>query len=225
MANKQEWRDTHFRIEGPAVFGLQAAFMENRIETGRPLAFDHSVVRTSDAGRESDIQVIRTSASVRWSYIVMHYQVHIKMANESVYITTACFNPNKAILNLLIESAERGVDVRIMMPGQPTGKEIAKVTGNESFDQLLDAGAELWYYQKTMLHAKIITVDGLINCIGSANFNHRSMFKDDEVNVVILDEEVAGQLNDHFDDDFAGSEKIEKGRWKQRNLFKRVKEK
>jgi cardiolipin synthase len=220
-----EWRDTHFQIKGQAVFGLQAAFMENWIETGRPLKFDHSIKGSAQSGQKAAVQVIRTSASVRWSDIVMLYQVLIKMAKESIRITTAYFNPNPVILDLLEDAAGRGVDVQIMMPGDTIDKDIARVAGDESFDQLLDAGVNLWYYQKTMLHAKVITIDGILSCIGSANFNHRSMLKDDEVNVVILDEKVTKELNDHFEDDLNHCIKVEKGSWKKRSLIRRIKEK
>jgi cardiolipin synthase len=155
----------------------------------------------------------------------MLYQVLIKMAKESIRITTAYFNPNPVILDLLEDAAGRGVDVQIMMPGDTIDKDIARVAGDESFDQLLDAGVNLWYYQKTMLHAKVITIDGILSCIGSANFNHRSMLKDDEVNVVILDEKVTKELNDHFEDDLNHCIKVEKGSWKKRSLIRRIKEK
>ena len=223
--NEDEWRDTHFLIKGPAVFGLQAAFMENWIEAGRPLTFDHTIKREVDKGEKVAVQVIRTSASVRWSDIVMLYQALIKMAQNSIRISTAYFNPNTAIITLLKEAAGRGVKVQIMMPGRITDQEIAKIAGEESFETLLVSGIDLFYYQKTMLHAKIITIDGILSCIGSANFNHRSMLKDDEVNVVILDEEVTGELDDHFLDDLNHCDKVEKGRWKKRGLTKRVKEK
>lgn len=223
--SEDEWRETHFKIEGPAVFGLEAAFMENWIETGQRLKFNQIIETDANPDHETDIQVIRTSASVRWSDIIMLYLSLILMAKESIYITTAYLNPNSIILNSLVEAAERGVNVQIMVPGRHTDQEVARIAGDDSFQTLLDAGADLWYYQKTMLHAKIITIDGIISCVGSANFNHRSMLKDDEVNVVILDKDVAGTLNEHFMEDLESSEQISEGRWKQRSLFKRATEK
>ena len=223
--NKKEWRDTHFLIKGPAVFGLQAAFMENWTETGRSLRFDHTIKGGADPDQKVAVQVIRTSASVRWSDIVMLYQVLIKMARENIRITTAYFNPNSVIIDLLRDAADRGVTVQIMMPGETTDHEIARVAGDKSFDILLDAGIDLFYYQKTMLHAKIITIDGMLSCVGSANFNHRSMLKDDEINVVIIDEQVTGELIDHFQEDLKHCDKVDKGQWKKRSFFKRVSEK
>jgi cardiolipin synthase A/B len=223
--NEDEWRDTHFLIKGPAVFGLQAAFLENWIEAGRPLKFDYRIKGEADPDQKVAVQVIRTSASVRWSDIVMLYQVLIKMARESIRITTAYFNPNSVIIDMLKDAAGREVNIQIMMPGKTTDSEISRVAGDDSFDILLDAGIDLFYYQKTMLHAKIITIDGILSCIGSANFNHRSMLKDDEINVVILDEQVTGELIDHFLEDLKNCDKVEKGRWKRRSLLKRASEK
>lgn len=220
--NENEWRDTHFQIKGPAVYGLQAAFMENWLEAGRPLKFDHTQKEDADPKQEVAIQVIRTSVSVRWSDIVMLYQVLIKMARKSIRITTAYFNPSSVITNLLIEAAERGVNIQIMMPGRTSDSEISKIAGDDSFEILLDSGINLYYYQKTMLHAKIITIDGILSCIGSANFNHRSMLKDDEINVVILDDQIANELNKHFSEDLDHTEKIKRGRWKKRSFLKRA---
>src|SRR5690625_7233872 len=76
-----------------------------------------------------------------------------------------------------------------------------------------------------MLHCKVITIDGVLSCVGSANFNHRSMLKDDEINVVILDKEICIQLNAHFDEDLRHCEKVDKERWKNRGLLKRSLEK
>ena len=223
--HEKEWRDTHFKIAGPAVFGLQAAFMENWIETGQRLRFDHIIKTKPNPVLDTDIQFIRTSASVRWSDIIMLYLSMNLIAKESIYITTAYFNPNSTILDSLVKAAKRGVSIQIMMPGRHTDQEVARIAGDDSFQPLLDAGIDLWYYQKTMLHSKIITIDGMVSCVGSANFNHRSMLKDDEVNVVILDKDVAGLLNDHFIEDLECSDKISESRWKRRSPFKKITEK
>src|SRR5690625_7297846 len=91
--NENEWRETHFRIEGPAVYGLQAAFMENWIETGRPLQFDEERGSEQAADGATQIQVMRTAASVRWSDIVMLYHAILPMAQNKIRICTAYFNP------------------------------------------------------------------------------------------------------------------------------------
>lgn len=227
--NPSEWRETHFRIKGEAVSGLQAAFMENWIETMGFLPIDpdweNDHVLPSSKKKETLVQFLRTSASVRWSDIIMLYQTLIKIAQDNICITTAYFNPNSNIIQLLIEAVERGVDVNIMMPGKYMDKKLAKLTGEDAFEPLLEGGVNLWYYQKTMLHSKIITIDHKISCIGSANFNHRSMLKDDEVNMVVIDEELTKRLNTDFETDLEYCEKIEAHKWNGRPAWKKPFEK
>lgn len=227
--NPSEWRDTHFRIKGEAVSGLQAAFMENWIETMGflPIDPDWENDHVLPTGKEKDtlVQFLRTSASVRWSDIIMLYQTLIKIAQDNIHITTAYFNPNSNIIQLLIEAVERGVDVNIMMPGKHMDKKLAKLTGEDAFEPLLEGGVKLWYYQKTMLHSKIFTIDNKVSCIGSANFNHRSMLKDDEVNMVVIDEELTNRLNTDFETDLEYCEKIDASKWNGRPAWKKPLEK
>lgn len=229
--NPSEWRETHFKIKGPAVFGLYAAFMENWIETGRSLELESLWEERKRSHRGGDntsglpVQVIRTSASVRWSDIVMLYQTLIKMAQKNITITTAYFNPDQTILDLLIDTSRQGVDIDVMIPGKHLDHRVANIVSGQYFDDLMNADIRLWFYQKTMLHAKTIVVDDLVCCVGSANFNHRSMLKDDEINIIIIDSDLAAHLHTHFEEDLTFCEKIEPGRWKNRSIFRKGVEK
>lgn len=224
-----EWRETHFKVTGGAVNGLQAAFMENWVETEGylPLEPDWQRDDREPLSENGDvmIQTVRTTASVRWSDIVMLYQTLIRIAQESINITTAYFNPNKQMVRLLSEAVDRGVEVQIMMPGKYNDQRLAKLAGEETFEELLDGGIKLWYYQKTMFHSKAIVIDKMVSCIGSANFNHRSMLKDDEINLVCINEALAEELISNFEDDLEHAEAIDKSRWERRSLIKRSIEK
>lgn len=227
--NPAEWRETHFRVEGPAVRGVQSAFLENWVEAGRRLHYGlhqhEDSGQTELEGEETvngvPLQVIRTSASVRWSDIVILYKTLLGMAQESIRITTAYFNPNESMVQLLCKAVERGVEVHIMMPGEHTDQRVANIAGGDRFDDLLEGGVNLWFYQKTMLHSKVIIVDDCVSCIGSANFNHRSMLKDDEINMVALSADLAEILIRHFEEDLIFCDKIQKGRWKKRSFTQR----
>lgn len=224
-----EWRETHFRITGRAVSGLQAAFMENWVEMDGYLPLDPNWERDDRQAVPDDadvmIQTVRTTASVRWSDIVMLYQTLIKIAQDSIYLTTAYFNPNQQMIRLLTEAVERGVEVNIMMPGKYNDQRLAKLAGDETFEALLAGDIKLWYYQKTMFHSKALVIDNIVSCIGSANFNHRSMLKDDEVNMVCISEELAETLINNFKDDLEFCEPVKKGDWEKRSLVKRAVEK
>ncbi|MCW9706444.1 phospholipase D-like domain-containing protein [Fodinibius salsisoli] len=225
-----EYRETHFRIEGPAVRGLQSAFLENWIEAGHQLdsrlpRHQYNGERFSDreqAIRDVALQVVRTSASVRWSDIVILYQTLIVQAQDNIKITTAYFNPNQPMVELLCKAAERGVEIDIMIPGKHTDQRVANIAGSDRFNELLQCGINIWFYQKTMLHAKVMIVDDVISCIGSANFNHRSMLKDDEINLIANNEALASVLLRHFEDDLTSCEQVTKGQWERRSMWQRA---
>lgn len=222
--DSSEWRETHFKIEGPAVHGIKSAFVENWIEANDQLNFDLIEDRKVKDSGTSAIQTIRTSASVRWSDIVLLYQALIKQATQRIYICTAYFNPDEALLNLLIQKKEEGLDMKIIVPGKYIDKRIARIAAEDSFAPLLAAGIDLYYYQKTMMHAKILLIDEDVSCIGSANFNHRSMLKDDEINLVIIDKEINTELSNDFRADLNDSEAVQNHRWKKRSPLKKAAE-
>ncbi len=224
--NTNEYRDTHFKVKGQALSGLQAAFMENWTEATGILSLNNRWPADLHQKESNSlpVQVIHTSASVRWSNIVMLYQALIQMAQKNIYISTAYFNPNKTMVKLMQEAKARGVEIHILMPGQHSDMRIAKVAGEEDFEALLDEGIELYYYQKTMFHCKIITVDDKVSCVGSANLDHRSLLKDDEVNMVVIDENMAAALNDQFREDLKDSIQIKESEWHRRGLLRRIPE-
>ncbi|MBW3560997.1 MAG: cardiolipin synthase B [Actinobacteria bacterium] len=221
--NPDEWRDTHFRIRGPAVDGLRAAFLENWAEVGGAELYDDTD-RFPDHPRDgsSIVQVIRGDAEVGWSDVTTLKRALIRMAQERLRITTAYFAPDEIMREMLKAAVDRGVEVDILVPGEHADKRVAQVAGEEAYDELLDAGARIWNYHRTMLHAKVLTVDGLIANVGSSNFNSRSFAHDDEVDLVILDREVAAVLDQHFEEDLEHSERIEPGQWEDRSVGQKV---
>lgn len=221
-----EWRDTHFRIRGPAVDGLRAAFLENWAELdGSPTLFDERD-RFPDHERPGDavVQVIRGKAEVGWSDITTLKRTIIRLAEERLRITTAYFAPDEIMRDLLCESARRGVDIDILVPGEHADKRVAQVAGEEAYDELLEAGIRIWNYDRTMLHAKVITVDGWLSNVGSSNFNSRSFAHDDELDLVVIDPDVTAELDAHFEQDLEHSQRIEPGRWSDRGMGQRAME-
>jgi cardiolipin synthase len=116
------------------------------------------------------------------------------------------------------------VTIEILLPGPYADKRFVQVAAEGSYDSLLDAGVRIWNFQPSMLHAKVMTIDGRIANIGSANVNSRSIRLDEEINVVVLDDEVVRALDGQFDDDLERSVRIEGGRWRHRSLGQRVAE-
>lgn len=124
----------------------------------------------------------------------------------------------------LINASRRGVQVDILMPGKYTDTRIGQQAGEARYAELFDAGVRIWRYQRSMLHAKIITVDGELACIGSTNFNQRSMQRDEEVFINILHRETVAELDEHFEQDLDLAKRYTLERWRQRGRWQRFKE-
>ena len=220
-----EWRDTHFRVRGPAVCGLRAAFVQNWAETGNDL-FQEGVDRFPDQPTDgpSAIQVLRGAPETGWTDMSTLFRTLLLLARRRVRITTAYFVPDDLTTDLLCDAAKRGVEVEILLPGAHIDKRFVQLAGEAEFQPLLDAGVKLWSYQPTMLHAKVMTVDGVVSNVGSANFDARSLLLDDEVNMVLFNPRVTAELDAHFDDDASRSKPLDAGEWSERGPVQRAKE-
>jgi cardiolipin synthase len=215
--NPDEWRDTHFRIRGPAVDGLRAAFLDNWAETD-PDLFDSCFDRFPEQPQPGDtvVQCVRGASETGWSDIATLFRTLLQAARECVRITTAYFVPDDEITHRLSAAADRGVQIQILLPGSHADKRLVQVAGEARYPELLAHGVELWNFQPTMLHAKVMTIDGVVANIGSANLNSRSTACDEEINVVALDPALARVLDAQFDEDLDRSVRIEEVRWASR---------
>jgi cardiolipin synthase len=224
--DESEWRDTHVRVVGPAVDGLSASFGQNWAETGHPLLEERD--RFPDHDRVeggSIVQVARGSASVGWNDMATVFRVMIESAQERLRMMTAYFVPDEAFQQLLLEAVQRGVQVDVMLPGPHADKRVCQLASESIYAHLVEGGVRIWAFQPSMLHAKVMTVDGIVSVIGSANMNRRSMQLDEEVVLSVLDPGVARRLEDDFDADLRRCERIEPRRWQDRPLHQKVQEK
>jgi cardiolipin synthase len=216
-----EWRDTHFRIRGPAVDGLRGAFTTDWIETGRAIFDDDTFIDQPHPG-DHCVQVVRGAAGIGWSDVAVLLRTLVRLARHRLRITTAYFTPDDEFTALLIDAVERGVEVDIIVPGPHADKRVVQVAGEAQYDELVEAGVRIWHFQPSMLHAKIVTIDGLAACVGSANINSRSMARDDEVCVTVFEPEVVATLDAHFEEDRDRSVRIEPQRWARRSRVQRA---
>jgi cardiolipin synthase len=219
------WRDTHVRVTGPVVRGLQGAFAENWLEcTGDVLAGDRYlpfIEATEDGG---PMQVMRSNATVGDSNAEALVYLAVAAAKRSIELTSAYFVPRPAFTEALVEAAQRGVRMRILVPGSHIDKEFVRTAGRAAYDQLIDAGIEIHEYCPTMLHAKTLTVDELWSSVGSVNFDNRSFQLHDEVTLCVQSERFAGQLHEVFERDLEASERIEPDHWGERPMTQRARE-
>jgi cardiolipin synthase len=223
--DEREWRDTHFRLEGPAVDGLRAAFLDNWAETN-PQLFEEELDRFPEQPKPGStiVQCVRGASEIGSSDIFTLFRALCQLAQHRIRIATAYFVPNDEVLDRLTQAVQRGVEVDLLLPGPHADKRFVQLAGEATYAPLLDAGVKVWAFQPSMLHAKIMTVDGLLANVGSANLNARSTTLDEEINVVAIDRTLVGTLDDHFDEDLSRSTRMEPGRWGNRSFLQRVAE-
>ncbi|MGM0583691.1 MAG: phospholipase D-like domain-containing protein [Pseudomonadota bacterium] len=224
--NPQEWRDTHYRIRGPAVTGLRAAFYEDWLEAGGDLTplFSDAAEAGDEPGPDGAAvaQVIPIGAAVGWNAVARLHSAVIRLAETRLRICTPYFAPDALMTSALAEAAERGVTVEVILPGPHVDKRLSELAGAHNWAPLLEAGVRLLRYQPTMMHAKLITVDGRLSVVGSANFNQRSRLKDHEVVVSLLDRELTRALDGHFDADLDRCKAVALEGWRRRSLPRRA---
>lgn len=218
-----EWRDTHFQVEGPVVHGLRAAFIDNWVEAGRPVFGDIVEAPSLEPAGATLVQTIKTAATMNWSTIATLMHVLLTLSRHKLRITTAYFVPHDALIRQLQEVARRGVDVQILIPGPHHDHPVSQIAQEGEYAALMEAGVRMWAYQPSMLHAKVVTVDNTVACIGSANFNQRSMSKDDELALTVLDEPLLRRLDRDFDDDCKRAVELDPADYRRRGILRKAK--
>jgi cardiolipin synthase A/B len=216
------WRDTDIEVQGPVVAEFQLLFInEWNHQQERLLAVRDYFPKIE---RQGD-QIVRVIGTVpeRFSAIYVTLISAIVNSETNVYITDAYFAPDHQILHALEHAAQRGVDVRLLLPSQ--SDELMIVSASRSdYSALLKSGVKIYEWQGEMLHAKTATVDGVWSTVGSSNLDWWSIARNNEINAIILSHSFGGQMNLMFQNDLKSSKQIELDRWKHRSLHERLQE-
>jgi len=203
--NPDEWRDTHFRVEGPSVLQLKAAFLTDWRDTGHVLDPTDVEVDLPEEAGQVELAVIDGSAQIGFDDAERVLEALISEARQRILIATPYFNPSEAVQDLLTRALERGVNLDLLIPGPHIDKRVSQVMAEEMYLPLIEAGARVWIYQPTMMHVKAMIVDGSMSMVGSININRRSVEKDEEVALAICDRDLISLLESHFQEDVARS--------------------
>ena len=218
------WRDSHFKAEGPVVAQMQAVFVDNWIKaTGRVLHGAEYFPRLAPAG-DMDAQMFGSSPV--GGSVSMHLMVLLALgaARTSIDIENAYFVPDKLTVESLCSAARRGVRVRIVVPGRFTDARVGRWAAQGLYGALLEAGIHIYEYQPTMMHCKVLVIDGAWSSVGSANFDDRSFRLNDEANLNVFSEELARQQIQLIDEDIRQSRRMVLKKWRGRALGRRVNE-
>lgn len=220
-----EWRDTHVRVRGPVVRGMMGAFAEHWLEaTGEVLGGERYLPEIEPLEGGATVQFLRSSAGVGDTTAEAILYLAIASARRSLDICAAYFAPRPAFTKALCEAAERGVEVRLVVPGPHIDKEFVRTAGRAAYRDLLESGVRIFEFQPTMLHAKTVAVDGVWSVVGTINFDNRSFQLNDEVTLAVRNEEFCAELLNSFEADVARSQEIDPARWDGRGPLQKVRE-
>jgi cardiolipin synthase len=220
----EHWRDTHFRLQGPAVAQMQAAFLDNWLKV-RPevLHGDAYFPRLEGAG-DALAQVFKSSFGEGAESTRLMYLMAIACADESILLSSSYFVPDSVAIESFVAARRRGVRVEIIVPGEHIDLEIVRRASRGLWGDLLEAGVEIYEYQPTMYHVKVLIVDGLWTSVGSTNFDNRSFRLNDEANLNVLDAAFAAEQQRIFEDDKRHARRVTLAEWRERPLSERLSE-
>lgn len=218
--DKDHWRDTGLRVSGPIVNRLQSAFCENWVEeTGEIPAGDKYFPRLPQAG-PTQAHVAFTSPTGGVSSVQVLYYLAIKAARREIIIQNPYMLPDDDAIAALGEAVKRGVDVKVMVPATTsTDSPVVQHASHHRFGKLMQRGVKIWEYEKTLLHQKVIIVDGVWSCVGSTNFDRRALQINDEISMGVLDAQIASQLRGAFANDLRHAKQRTYEQWSKRGLW------
>ena len=219
----QPWRDTHLRIEGPVVSDFQKLFLATwEKQKGKPLASKYFFPRIGRRGNEV-VRAIGSSPDESYSLIYVTLLSAMNSAETYAYVTTAYFVPDPRLLAALKGAVQRGVDMRLLLPGK-TDSSLVFYASHAYYDELLSAGVKIYEREGALLHAKTALIDGVWSTIGSTNLDWLSLEHNQEINAVILGQEFGTQMKALFDEDIKSSRLVTLEKWRQRPIIMRIKE-
>ncbi len=218
----QHWRDTHFRVEGPVVAQMQAAFMTNWIKTRSTVEHSQDYFPELKEVGPHFAQMFHSSPQEGSEDIRLMYLLSIAAARQEILLEQAYFVPDDLTMELLVDALKRGVRLEIITPGKLTDQTIVRRASRSRWGALLEAGAHIYEFQPTNLHYKVMIVDGLWSSVGSTNFDNRSFRLNDEANLNIHDAGFAARLREIFEADKARSREVTFEAWRHRPLKEKL---
>jgi cardiolipin synthase len=219
----QHWRDTDLEIDGPVVAQLEELFVEHWSEQkGPPLDTGSFFPPVPPKGTEV-VRIIGTDPDQDIPRYYVTFLSAARNAEKSIWLSAAYFVPTDEEEKDLIAGARRGLDVRLLLPGE-SDSPLALAVAHSHFTALLEAGVKIYETQNQVLHSKSVMIDGVWTVIGSSNFDRRSVLFNDEVDALVLGSSTAEQLQKLFEADFANARPVDLASWRKRPLFARVTE-
>ncbi|MEO6001880.1 MAG: cardiolipin synthase [Opitutus sp.] len=220
--DSEHWRDTHFKVAGPVVAQMQAIFMVNWIKARATVEHTVDFFPPLEPAGDQAAQMFDSSPDEGSENIRLMYLLSIAAARESIYLEQSYFVPDNLIIQMLVSAAKRGVHIEIIMPGEHTDTRHVRQASRSRWGPLLEAGIELYEYEPTNLHAKVMVVDGLWSSVGSTNFDNRAFRLNDEANLNVYQREFAAQMMQTLANDKRLCQRVTLEAWQNRSRLQKL---
>ncbi len=212
-----EWRDTHIRVTGPGVWDLKRSFADFWNLNRRPRHGVRPLLLETASDWEPRIRVHRNVPRLWMFPIRSMYLEAINRASQSIWMTSAYFIPDADFVDAIEQAARRGVDVRLLVPAT-SNHVVADWLSRGYYGEMLAAGVRIFRFQGAMVHAKTATIDGRWSTVGTANIDRLSMTGNYEINVEVIDDAMAAEMQRIFETDLSNCVELTADRWRERGL-------
>ena len=220
--SREHWRDNHYRVEGPVVASLQGAFMDNWMKTQSKVLHDHRYFPKMNGAGNMPAQIVKSSPREGNESVRLMYMLALAAARERIMMSSAYFVPDHNTMKELTDARRRGVQVQIIMPGEDIDYPIVRNASISRWGLLLEAGIEIYEYQPTMYHCKVVVIDDRWVSVGSTNFDNRSFRLNDEANLNVLDVRFGRRQREIFEVDLEKSQRVTLEQWRNRPLREKL---
>jgi cardiolipin synthase A/B len=221
--DKRPWRDTQLQVEGPVVNELQKTFLAMWEKERKEKLADPALLPQQNPAGNLAMRALEGVNDQAINPLYVTFISALASAEASVHITMAYFVPDQQLLAELKAAAQRGVDVKIVLPSRTDGWVVFHA-GRSFYEELLGAGVKIYERKNRLLHSKYAVVDGVWSTVGSSNLDWRSLLHNLELNAVILGDEFGRRIEGLFEKDLAMSEQITLEKWRQRPIKDRIRE-
>lgn len=212
----EHWRDTGVRLRGPIVNPVQSVFSQHWVEEMGEVLVGEKYFPPLERQGEIQVHMLAGAPLGGVSGLELMFKMSIATAQKELIIQNPYFIPDEESVELLRKAAKRGVDVKVMIPGPYNDSRLVKHAGHHHFGDLLRKGVRIFEYRKTLIHQKIMIIDGIWSHVGSTNLDDRSFDINEEAGVGIVDEGIAKQLREAFEKDLAGCVELKADVWEKR---------
>ena len=220
----EHWRDSHYRAEGPVVAQMQATFIDNWTKVSGQVLHGPDYLPVIEPVADAQAQMFSSSPQGGAESMQLMYLLVIAAATKTIDLASAYFIPDELTSDALVAAMKRGVRLRLIVPGPIIDTDFVRRAGRSTWGPLLAAGAQVYEYQPTMYHCKVMIVDGLLVSVGSTNFDPRSFRLNDEANLNVYDRAFAAAQERVFEQDVARSKRVTLADWEGRPWHEKLME-